>query len=177
MTWASVGTQGQALTVSQLIEPSVIAMGYDVVCVRFTGDAAQTLQVMVERRDRRPITVDDCATVSRHISMLLEVEDPVPDFYVLEVSSPGIDRPLIRPDDYVRFAGLEARIEVRGAPVGKRKLQGRIRGVESQAVRLDCGGHETTVPFSDIRAASLVLTDDLIEAAQQEMNGAAESER
>lgn len=151
-------------------------MGYDVVCVRFTGSGAQTLQVMIERQDRRAINVDDCADVSRQISMLLEVEDPVPDSYVLEVSSPGIDRPLIRPGDYARFAGFEAKIEVEGARDGRRKLQGRIRRVEEQAVHLDCGGLETAVPFADIRAASLVLTDDLIEAAQQEMNAAAHSD-
>ena len=172
----SVGTQDQASSVSQLIEPSVIAMVYDVVCVRFTGSGSQTLQVMIERQDRRPITVDDCANVSRQISMLLEVEDPVPDSYVLEVSSPGIDRPLIRPDDYRRFAGFEAKIEVDELHDGKRKFQGRIRGVEREAVRLDCGGRETTVPFADIRTASLVLTDDLIEAAQREMDAAAHSE-
>lgn len=151
-------------------------MGYDVVCVRFTGSGAQTLQVMIERQDRRAINVDDCADVSRQISMLLEVEDPVPDSYVLEVSSPGIDRPLIRPGDYARFAGFEAKIEVEEARDGRRKLQGRIRRVEEQAVHLDCDGQETAVPFADIRAASLVLTDDLIEAAQQEMNAAAHSD-
>jgi ribosome maturation factor RimP len=151
-------------------------MGYDVVCVRFTGRGAQTLQVMVERKDRRPVTVDDCADVSRQISMLLEVEDPVPDSYVLEVSSPGIDRPLIRPDDYVRFAGFEAKIEVRDVRDGRRKFQGRIRGVEPEAVRLDCGGQETVVPFAEISDASLVLTDDLIEAAQREFDAAAQSE-
>lgn len=172
----NVGTQEQASAVSQLVEPSVIAMGYDVVCVRFTGPGAKTLQVMVERRDRRPISVDDCADVSRQISMLLEVEDPVPDSYVLEVSSPGIDRPLIRPDDYARFAGFEAKIEVNESHAGRRKLQGRIRGVEPKAVRLECDGRETSVPFAEIRAASLVLTDDLIEAAQREMNLAAHSE-
>lgn len=171
-----MGTQGEALTVSQLIEPSVTAMGYDVVCVRFTGSSAQTLQVMIERQDRRPINVDDCANVSRQISMLLEVEDPVPDSYVLEVSSPGIDRPLIRPDDYERFAGFEAKIEIDEPRDGQRKFQGRIRGVDSEAVCLDCGGRETTVPFAAIRAASLVLTDDLIEAAQREMDAAAHSE-
>jgi ribosome maturation factor RimP len=171
-----VGTQDQASTVGQLVEPSVNAMGYDIVCVRFTGPNATTLQVMVERHDRRPITVEDCAKVSRQASMLLEVDDPIPDSYVLEVSSPGIDRPLFRPDDYVRFAGFEAKIEVDKLIDGRRKFQGRIRGFENEAVRLDCGGRETTVPFAEIRAASLVLTDDLIEAAQRDFGAAAHSE-
>src|SRR5690606_25713880 len=105
-------------------------MGYDVVRVRFTGDSGRTLQIMVERQDRRPMTVDDCADVSRQVSALLEVEDPVPGSYVLEVSSPGIDRPLVRLDDFSRFAGFEARLET-GQPVaGRRRFRGRIKGIE-----------------------------------------------
>jgi ribosome maturation factor RimP len=172
----NVGTEEQAAIVARLIEPSVAAMGYEVVRVRFMGGSGRTLQVMVERQDSRPIGVDDCAEVSRLVSALLEVEDPVPGSYILEVSSPGIDRPLVRLDDYARFAGFEAQLETQRPVDGKRRFRGRIKGVEGESVRLDCGGEEAAVPFGEIRSASLVLTDDLIEAAQREAQAATVTE-
>jgi ribosome maturation factor RimP len=110
------------------------------------------------------------------VSALLEVEDPVPGSYILEVSSPGIDRPLVRLDDYARFAGFEAQLETQRPVDGKRRFRGRIKGVEGESVRLDCGGEEAAVPFGEIRSASLVLTDDLIEAAQREAQAATVTE-
>ena len=107
--------------------------------VRFLGGGGRTLQVMVERQDRRPISVDDCASVSAIISALMEVEDPVPEAYVLEVSSPGIDRPLVRPDDFTRFAGFEARLETALPVDGRRRFRGRLKGLDGDVVRLDCG--------------------------------------
>ncbi len=171
-----MGTIEQAVAVERLIEPSVAAAGYDLVRVRFMGGGGQTLQVMMERQDRKPISVDDCADVSAIISAILEVEDPVPGAYVLEVSSPGIDRPLVRPDDFSRFAGFEARVETTLPVDGRRRFRGRLKGIEGDTVRLDCDGEETVVPFGAIGDASLVLTDDLIEAAQREAEAAALSE-
>jgi len=92
--------------IEAMIAPTLDAMGYALVRLRFTG-GRQTLQVMAERRDGGGMTVDDCAELSRTISALLDVEDPLPGAYLLEVSSPGIDRPLVRPADYERFAGHE----------------------------------------------------------------------
>lgn len=172
----NVGTEDQAAAVARLIEPSVSAIGYQVVCVRFTGGNGRTLQIMVEREDRRPITVDDCAEVSQLVSALLEVEDPVPGSYILEVSSPGIDRPLVRLDDFSRFAGFEAQVKTARPLAGRRRFRGRITGVEGDTVHLDCDGGDAPIPFGEIRSASLVLTDDLIEAAQREADEASLSD-
>jgi ribosome maturation factor RimP len=171
-----LGSEDQAAAVARLIEPSVSDMGYEVVRVRFTGDSGRTLQIMVERRDRRPITVEDCAAVSQHVSALLEVEDPMPGRYILEVSSPGIERPLVRLEDFARFAGFEARLETGRVIDGRRRFRGRIKGVEGDSVRLECRGGEAAIPFGEIREASLVLTDDLLRAAQREADAHSLSE-
>ena len=104
--------------IARTIEPSLAAMGYRLVRVVITSGRRATLQVMAERVDDRPMTVDDCAEISRSVSALLDVADPIADAYMLEVSSPGIDRPLVRPEDYDRFRGFEARIELAGRSPG-----------------------------------------------------------
>jgi len=120
---------------------------------------------MIERADRRGMTLDDCADVSRAMSAVLDVVDPIVAAYTLEVSSPGIDRPLVRLADYDRFAGFEARIEVDRLIDGRRRFQGRLRGTDGERVRIALeGGDETALPFADIMRAKLVLTDDLIAA-------------
>ena len=99
--------------IARIIEPSLDAMGYRLVRLMQTGGLRRpTLQVMAERRDEAPMTVEDCAEISRAVSALLDVADPIAEAYMLEVSSPGIDRPLVRPEDYDRFAGFEARIDL-----------------------------------------------------------------
>jgi len=164
--------QAAAQVIERLIAPSVDAAGYDLVQIRFLQAGSQTLQVMVERKDRRPISVEDCGEISRMISTILDVEDPVPGSFLLEVSSPGIDRPLVRLDDYTRFAGFEAKIEAERSIGGQRRFQGRLKGVEGEAVLIDCDDVDerkpVEIPFADIRRAVLVLTDDLIAAAQDE---------
>lgn len=174
--WVTVGTKDQTALIESLIEPSVAAMGFELVRVQFMGGTGKTLQVMVERQDRQAITVDHCADVSRTISTLLEVEDPVASAYVLEVSSPGMDRPLVRVGDYSRFQGFEARIEIDGQLNGQRRFSGRIEGVDGDLVLLDCDGNRAEIPFQKILKASLVLTDDLIKAAQREAQAAAQSD-
>lgn len=166
----------QTVLIANLIEPSVAAMGFELVRVKFMGSGGRTLQIMVERQDRRPVTVDDCADVSRLISALLEVDDPIASNYILEVSSPGIDRPLVRLGDYSRFSGFEARIETGSLIGGRRRFCGRIDGVNGETIRLDCGGQKTDIPFGEIVKASLVLTDDLIEAAQRDGEAAVGSD-
>ena len=163
--------------IERQIAPSVEAAGYDLVQVRFMREGGRTLQVMVERKDRRPVSVEDCTEVSRMISALLDVEDPVPGAFLLEVSSPGIDRPLVRLEDYVRFAGFEAKIEAGRAIEGRRRFHGRLKGVAGEAVLIDCDHVDETrpveIPFADIRRAMLVLTDELIAAslAEQQTQG------
>jgi ribosome maturation factor RimP len=98
--------------IAQIIEPSLAAMGYRLVRVHMTSGRRATLQVMAERLDDLPITHDDCAEISRSVSALLDVADPIAGAYTLEISSPGIDRPLVRVEDYDRFSGFEAKIEL-----------------------------------------------------------------
>lgn len=171
-----MGTGDQTELIEKLIEPSIAAMGFDLVRVKFMGGGRQTLQVMIERQDRKLITVDHCADVSRVISTLLEVDDPVSGAYVLEVSSPGIDRPLVRIDDFSRFLGFEAKIETDTQINGQRRFSGRIESVKGELVQLDCGGNKADIPFQEILNAALVMTDDLIEAAQREAQAAAQSD-
>lgn len=151
--------------IERLVVPSLEAMGYELVRIQMQGRQRPTLQVMAERRDRRPMTVEDCAEISRALSAILDVEDPIQGAYVLEVSSPGIDRPLVRPDDYARFAGFEARVET-GQPVdGRKRFRGQLLGLDAAGnVRLAVETGEVSVPFAHIQRAKLVLTDALIAA-------------
>src|SRR5712691_3066354 len=142
-------------------------MGYRVVRVALTSLRRPTLQVMAERRDEAPMTVDDCAQISRSVSALLDVEDPIASAYTLEVSSPGIDRPLVRPEDYDRFAGFEARIELSQPIEGRKRFRGRLLGRAEDGVRLAGEVGEVRLPLAAITKAKLVLTDDLIAHAQK----------
>jgi ribosome maturation factor RimP len=147
-----------------LIEPSLEAMGYRLVRVAFLGARRATLQIMAERFDDVPMTVDDCSQISRSVSAILDVADPIADAYMLEVSSPGIDRPLTRPEDYDRFAGFEARIEL-GQPIdGRKRWRGRILGRADAHVRLAGEAGEVSLPLAGITKAKLVITDDLLAA-------------
>ena len=152
--------------IARLVEPTLNGMGYELVRVQFGGgDRRPTLQIMAERVDRRAMAVEDCAEISRVLSALLDVEDPVQGAYMLEVSSPGIDRPLLRPADYERFAGFEARLELRQPVDGRRRFRGRLAGVENGCVRVVEPAGEFRLPLEEISKAKLVLTDELLAAA------------
>ena len=110
--------------VETLIGPSLVDQGYDVVRVKMIKSARPTLQVMAERSDGQAMTVEDCATISRCISVLLDVDNPIPGEYVLEVSSPGLDRPLVRANDFVKFVGSQVKIELDLPVEGKLKFKG-----------------------------------------------------
>lgn len=154
--------------IAGLIEPTLRAMGFELVRVMSTGGRRPTLQVMAERLDRAGMTVDDCAEISRAVSMILDVEDPIKEAFQLEVSSPGIDRPLIKPEDFERFTGFEARVETDRLIEGQKKFKGRLLGLKDEAVRLALPEGERSIPFASIRKAKLVLTDDLLAAAEAE---------
>src|SRR5258707_5293927 len=159
--------------IAGIIEPSLDAMGYRLVRVAVLGAGRATLQIMAERRDDASMTVDDCADISRSVSALLDVADPIASAYTLEVSSPGIDRPLVRPEDYDRFAGFEARIEVSRPISGRKRFRGRLLGRSGDTVRLIAEAGEVEVPLSAIARAKLVLTDDLLALAQAKSGAAA----
>jgi ribosome maturation factor RimP len=153
--------------IEAIITEPLEAMGYELVRVLFAGKSRPTLQVMAERKDEQPMTVDDCADISRAISPLLDVADPIAGAYVLEVSSPGLDRPLIKRKDFERWAGYEARIETAEPVEGRRRFKGKLLGVgegqdgvEVRVMVEDAG--EIAIPLPLIERAKLVLTDELI---------------
>lgn len=152
--------------IEPMIEPALEEMGYGLVRVRMFGSDQARLQVMAERRDGNAMTVADCAKLSRAISAILDVEDPLPGSYVLEVSSPGMDRPLVRIGDFERFAGYEARIETGRMIKGRRRFRGKLLGVSEGTVRIALGDDAAPVaydvPYDDIIAAKLVVTDAVI---------------
>ena len=149
--------------VDALIRPSLEDMGFDLVRVHFSGGGRAVLQVMCERPDGS-MTLDDCAEVSRTVSALLDVEDPIPGAYEMEVSSPGIDRLLTRLQDFDRYAGHEAKVELAAALEGRRRFRGIVKGTNGDDVVIAGDDGDVALPFSQIRAAKLVLTDALIAA-------------
>jgi ribosome maturation factor RimP len=154
-----------------LLEPVVEAMGYKIVRIMVLGQKRLRLQIMVERRDDRAMTVDDCADVSRAISAVLDVEDPIAGAYVLEVSSPGIDRPLVRLADFERFAGFAAKIETERPIAERRRFTGQLLGTTVDRVRLRTDAGDVELPHAEIVRAKLLLTDELIAASGNSMKG------
>lgn len=161
--------------IAALITPTLEGMGYGLVRVLVMGSKkSPTLQIMAERADGEQITVDDCATISHTVSAQLDVADPITSAYTLEVSSPGIDRPLTRLKDFSRFAGLETKIQLREPQDGRRNFAGILRGVaEEDAVLLELppaakGAAPETVrfKFAAIDTARLVMNDALLKAAE-----------
>ena len=143
-------------------------MGYELVRVMLQGKQRPTLQVMAERLDRGAMTVDDCAEISRTVSALLDVEDPLPAAYQLEVSSPGIDRPLVKPADFERFLGFEARLETATPIDGRRRFKGRLVGLQDGIVRVALPEGEQAIALEDVKKAKLVLNEELLAAARAE---------
>ena len=161
---------GPARRVAEVIEPTLQSMGLRLVRVKFSG---RSLQIMAERPDGT-MTIDDCAALSRAISPVLDVEDPIPGSYTLEVSSPGIDRPLVRLEDFARWAGHIAKVELKAPMDGRRRFRGAIAATSGNAVRLrlppEANAGEATdveLAFDDISDAKLVLTDELLAEAKQ----------
>ncbi|MEI6558652.1 MAG: ribosome maturation factor RimP [Rhodospirillaceae bacterium] len=151
--------------VQKIIAPTVTAMGYEIVRVQLSGGRRPVLQIMAERVDGAAMTVDDCAEISRTVSALLDVEDPITGAYHLEVSSPGIDRPLTRLSDFQRYAGFEARIETKALIDGRRRFKGVLKGVAGDVVRVETdGGGLAELPFGGILRAKLILSDALLAA-------------
>jgi len=152
-------------TIEATIAPAMAAAGYRIVRVTYTGVGRRaTLQIMAEREDDVSMTVDDCATLSHTVSALLDVADPIAAAYMLEISSPGLDRPLIRREDFERYAGFEAKLEVKQAVEGRKRFRGRLRGIDGDIVALEADGATWRFPLDEVTRAKLVLTDDLIAA-------------
>jgi ribosome maturation factor RimP len=164
-------SEGKAAEIERLIAPSLEAMGYDIVRVMISGNRRVVLQIMAERRSDGGMNVEDCANVSRAVAAILDVEDPLSGTYTLEVSSPGIDRPLTRLNDFERFAGFEAKIEVLVPIDGRRRFSGRLAGLDDRDIVLEGEEGVVRLAFDGIAKAKLKLTDELIAASQQRDNG------
>lgn len=149
--------------VEKLVAPIITAGGFELVRVKITGAEFKTLQIMAERPDHT-MSAEDCATLSRAISPVLEEADPIPGAYRLEVSSPGIDRPLTRLKDFHDWQGYEAKIDLDRMIEGQKKFKGALAGVDGDTICLDIEGETETalIPFAWIVSAKLLLTDDLI---------------
>lgn len=163
---------GPALTIARIAEPVLDDLGFRLVRVRVSGQGNSDVQLIAERRDGT-LTIDDCVTITRGLSPVLDVEDPIADKYRLEVSSPGIDRPLVRPCDFENKAGFVAKIEMREALAGRRRFKGRLEGFENGEVRIfvkpDDGSEGDVLiglPFDLINDAKLVMTDELLEMSR-----------
>jgi len=152
--------------VTRLIEPAAQAEGLALVRVKMIGGTSDpTLQVMAERPDTRQLTLEDCARLSRRLSEILDETDPIEHAYRLEVSSPGIDRPLTRLKDYDDWKGHEARIVLAEKLDGRKVFAGALSGTEGDTVLVDVQGlGPTGLPFAAIQSAKLVMTDKLIKA-------------
>ena len=149
--------------IEKLVAPAIAAAGFELVRVKVAGKETKTLQIMAERADHT-MTAEDCADLSRALSPILEEADPIAGPYRLEISSPGIDRPLVRLRDYDDWQGYEAKIELDRMIEGRKKFKGVLAGVDGDNIGLDIEGEEETalIPFAWIHAARLVLTDALI---------------
>jgi ribosome maturation factor RimP len=151
--------------VAALIAPRLEMMGYELVRVAILGQDRPTVQIMADRADGSLISVEDCERISHDVGAAIDVEDPLPGAWTLEVSSAGIDRPLTRVKDWNRFSGHQARAETMVPLNGRRRFSGIVLGADETAARLRLDdGTEVALPLEDIRKAKLVLTDALIEA-------------
>ncbi len=171
---------GLEARIAHIIEPVITGLGYRLVRVRVSGLNGTTLQIMAERPDGT-MSVQDCEALSRDISPTLDVADPIDRAYNLEVSSPGIDRPLVRRSDFEHWQGHEAKIELVRALDGRRRFRGRLVGVEGASVGLDTGETEPVwLPLADIAEARLTLSDALIRETlsrqKRAMRGAADDD-
>ena len=151
-----------------MLEPVINKLGFDLVRILTIGNINPTLQIMIERKDRKNIVVDDCATVSRAVSAVLDEKDPISGKYTLEVSSPGLDRPLVNLENFVRFAGFEAKVETDTEIEKRKRFKGRIVRVDNNNIILLMDDKEWSIPFDAVAKAKLLLTDELIAAAQAE---------
>jgi ribosome maturation factor RimP len=159
------GKTTEDLKLLELLDPVAEAAAYEIVRLRLMGGAeTRRLQIMAERASDGDMVVEDCARLSRAISEVLDAADPIAGEYTLEVSSPGVDRPLTRLKDFRAYEGYEVKLELDRLAEGRKRFRGQLAGVEGDEVGIDLEGEEETamVPFAWILDAKLVLTDQLM---------------
>ena len=172
-----IAKTGMDQRMAEIIQPVLEGMGFELVRLRLMGGKTATLQIMAEKPDGT-IEVDDCAEISTAVSAVLDVEDPIEDQYTLEVSSPGIDRPLTRLKDFDRWEGYEAKLETTEQIDGRRRFKGELQGTEGSEVLIEIEEHGKPVtiglPFDWLSDAKLVLTEDLIRDVLRQRKDAGE---
>jgi ribosome maturation factor RimP len=166
---------GVAGDVAGLVEPALESMGFRLVLVRLTGGQDAILEIMAERPDGS-LTIEDCEAISDRVSPLIDVSDPIAGSYRLQVSSPGIDRPLVRPADFERWAGQQARIELKELLAGRKRFKGVLEGFADGEARIEvdlgeAGRQVVGLPVASIASARLVLTEELIRSALRRAKG------
>jgi len=174
-----IGETGVAAQIAAMAEPVLDELGFRLVRVVLSGRNGSTVQIMAERPDGM-LTVEECAEISRRLSPVLDAHDPIEGQYNLEVSSPGIDRPLVRPSDFAAWAGYEAKIELKDLLAGRKRFRGTLAGLEGDEVRIEVdteeGGRQVVgLPIGRIGEARLTLTDALIRETLRRAKEAAKS--
>jgi len=165
------GKTAEDLNLLELLDPVAEAAGYAIVRLRLMGgEHARRLQIMAERPSDGEMNVEDCARLSRAISEIMDAADPISGEYTLEVSSPGVDRPLTRLKDFVNYEGFEARLELDRLAEGRKRFRGVLVGVEDQNIAIDLEGedHTALVPFAWVIEAKLILNDQLLKRGADE---------
>lgn len=149
----------------RIVEPVLKDMGFNLVMLEFKGGV---LQILAEDPRSGNLSLDDCTAINKMLSPLLEVEDPIPGAYTLEISSPGIDRPLMKAEDFAKYAGYEAKLELDESMDGQRRFRGKIVGVKDEFVTMLVDKVEHRIEIGAMKKARLVLTDDLIKATRMD---------
>jgi len=174
-----IGETGLAAQLAAIAEPVLTDLGFRLVRVVLSGRNGTTVQIMAERPDGT-ISVKECADISRRLSPVLDAHDPIQGQYTLELSSPGIDRPLVRPSDFEDWAGYEAKIEMKELIAGRKRFRGTLEGVEGEEVRIEVeldqlGRQVIGLPIRLVAEARLVLTDELVREALRRAKKAAKN--
>ena len=155
--------------ITTLVAASLDAMGYSIVQLRLAdSDRRKTLTIMAECTDGRIMSFDDCTAISRTVSALMDVEDPIATAYNLEVCSPGIDRPLVKFADYERYKNYEIKLDTLIPISGRKRFRGVLTGAKDQIVTLKTENGEAEIPFTNIKNAKLVMTDELVRSFLQQ---------
>ncbi len=149
------------------IIPLLDDLGYRLFRVTFSGGKGGVLQIMAENKDDRPLSLDDCTKISRAVSAKLDVEDYIKYNYMLEVSSPGLDRPLIRVEDFDKYRGRQAKVELRNPINRQKKFVGVIKSRNGDEVTLTVDGNDVSFPYDDIVKAKLTITDDVFKTEKE----------
>jgi len=149
--------------ITSIIQDTLMDLGFEIVKITLRGSSFKVVEILIDRLDGQKITVQDCRTASKNISALLDVEDIISDKYLLEVSSAGIERPLVKFEDYIRFSGSEVNIKLKESLNGQTRYQGKILKAEDNKIYLHIKGKDIIISFDLIKNASLVFTDKMFQ--------------